>query len=1343
VTVTGHSVHEQRASARGQGTVIQAGGNVITGDVFVGRFARLRDKWLDPAPVFEDVQVKQFIGRAWLVEQLDAFLATHDRGHVVVQADAGLGKTALAAWLAHSRNWPCHFTRGRNGQVGLTALGNLAAQLIARYELGDQFAPQGMLPDTAGEPGWFEQVLQACADAARVTDGHVVIVVDGLDEAEVVKGALPLGLPVLLPRGAFIVATCRTGTDMPALRQPYKVLEIKPRNRQNTADLERFLRTALTEDAALTALLAAAGVTADAVSNRLLARCGGVWVYLRYILSELREGLRSVDDIGSLPGDLSAYYAESLLAGHHDPDWGRLRLPLLATLAAAAEPLSVADLTRLAGLPDEHPVQVLCGSQLLPFLAVTPGETGGQRRYSVYHASLREFLAGSGPAPLASGQARAEELARAAVLAHARIADSYLDAFGGLRHGLPLLASDLSAAQVDNGYALRHLTEHLEHAGRPGEVDDLLACEQPAPAHGSLWYAGHERAGTLAEYRADLDRARRHAAARTDQDVRLGRPAPSLALELRYLMIDSAVRTLTTSVPTALVGRLVQSGLWSPARALFYARQLGDPADRASSLAILLQHLPEEDRPAIAREAMTVASEVANPYWRAWSFSWLVGNAAARMLSGEAAASMLAAVAEEAAAADRAQTLVWLAEDLPSALLPEAAGLALVIPDEGERATALNALIPRLPETVLPEIIATVPAITDSYARAQVIAAIARRGLSAARADELAEAARSVPGDEDRAWALGEVAALAPQGHPDLADEALTAARMTADPANRAWALTVLAELLDGGQRGELLDEALSAARSVDDDDDRFWRLTTVAIELPSSLRRSVLTEVLREALTRPPGPSQSKLLALLAAHLTKPQLARAVPAILAVQSEGDRTRLLESYAPYLSEQLAGLALRSAAGIPDEPYRGRVIHALAPVIPESLLAEALDAASRISDADTRSRVIGGLAARLPVPLLGQALSLVQATTSEGGGAQFLLGIAVRSAEPRHTQLGGEALAMARSASDHLARAQALGDIAATLSGDEGRQVLNEAAQAAKDNTYEYGRLYALDHLIRVAPAGERRQLIGEAFTVARAMSTDIYSRAEGLAALARYVPKQDRPAVLAEALADARSFASEQGEPGALLIIAIAFPGDERMDVFREFLAAAEDGAGQNPGVRLTVKIARILPDRLIAKVLELVRKSAYEDSRLPEVGRVLKFIPNQLIEECLIMLRKYPGGLVPAHGLGTAALYVPAPFTQQALGVALDAERKTVARRAILTQARLLWEDRITAAQLETFRRVVADIRLDEYLDALAAALDIIVLTAGPQSIDDCLDAFRTVQRWWPPPAATTDLAI
>jgi len=54
-------------------------------------------------------------------------------------------------------------------------------------------------------------------------------------------------------------------------------------------------------------------------------------VYLRYVLDELRYGLRSLTDLDQLPTDLASYYIESLAPFEAEPTWARTRLPLLAT----------------------------------------------------------------------------------------------------------------------------------------------------------------------------------------------------------------------------------------------------------------------------------------------------------------------------------------------------------------------------------------------------------------------------------------------------------------------------------------------------------------------------------------------------------------------------------------------------------------------------------------------------------------------------------------------------------------------------------------------------------------------------------------------------------------------------------------------------------------------------------------------------------------------------------------------------------------------------------------------------------------------------------------------------
>jgi hypothetical protein len=94
-------------------------------------------------------------------------------------------------------------------------------------------------------------------------------------------------------------------------------------------------------------------------------------------------------------------------------------------------------------------------------------------------------------------------------------------------------------------------------------------------------------------------------------------------------------------------------------------------------------------------------------------------------------------------------------------------------------------------------------------------------------------------------------------------------------------------------------------------------------------------------------------------------------------------------------------------------------------------------------------------------------------------------------------------------------------------------------------------------------------------------------------------------------------------------------------------------------------------------------------------------------------------------------------------LRLALDAGQRVTARRALLTQALLLWPDRLTPAELEIFRAVMEEHTLDEFLSVLAEGLDLVTRAAGPQALDGCLEAFRIVRRWWPPfEVSTNDVA-
>ena len=168
------------------------------------------------------------------------------------------------------------------------------------------------------DPGGFESVLGMAATRAREAGRRLVLVVDGLDEAEPSQDGLAFGLPALLPDGVYVVGTYRTGHSPGRPDAPAVTVRISKVIRETSAISAASSQGRREE--ILAAQLGETGMDPADFIDVLAERCEGVWVYLRYVLQEVRIGLRSPDAIGDMPSGLRDYYADQIRR------WQRTRL---------------------------------------------------------------------------------------------------------------------------------------------------------------------------------------------------------------------------------------------------------------------------------------------------------------------------------------------------------------------------------------------------------------------------------------------------------------------------------------------------------------------------------------------------------------------------------------------------------------------------------------------------------------------------------------------------------------------------------------------------------------------------------------------------------------------------------------------------------------------------------------------------------------------------------------------------------------------------------------------------------------------------------------------------------
>jgi hypothetical protein len=849
----------------------------------------LDDAVRDIGPLFADVLTDGFTGREWLIKQIDRFLDDRPCGYLWVEGDAGVGKTALAAHLVCRRAWPGHFSRLTRGGSARVGLRNLAGQLVRRHGLED-LAPGGLLPERLCTPEGFETLL---ARAAERAEPPLVLVVDGVDEAEPVPGAQPWGLPVELPPGVFVVGTYRTGSPPPRCAAPTGVLRIRAHDPDNVSDLAEHVARVLQ---------VANRADAGQVATELAERCGGVWVYLRYVLAEIRQGVRALTDLGRLPADLSRYYIDSLERWSQTADWHGALLPLLATLAVLDEPLPAPSLARLSGV-DEDRVRWHCNSTLRPFLGAVNDLDG--RGFALYHASLREFLVGERPQDEGPDQDWKwwDTLRAAGLAAHDRVAEHYLSSFGGLDTGLPALVAEPGTAAVDGGYPLRHLARHLVAAGRNEDLHRLLHAGDPSRPGPSAWFAAHDHNDTVEDFLSDVAAAGDLHARSTDRALAAGLPAPTLCDEAFYHLVSASVVSRTNAISADLAAALLAGGVWTTARAVAYARGLPTASTRGHVFAVLAAHSPDHARRELMDQALAAADGIASPYARAEVLLMLIPVDPDRRteLVGSAWHATTAIAGEHQLAGAVAELAPWLAADQIHAARSVAAGIT----NAHARASALTALAPYVRDqaATLADAMAAARAISGEQQRAEALADLAPH-LSGAELTEALDVARAVTGHH-RVIALAAVAARLPSPERDAVfDNALAMAVAVPAPAARAGVLAALARRLP-----DAVAHALTAVAALDGQDTGAEAL----IRLAPLLTERQLTDALRAF------PSPRTHARCLTAHATHLPVGSREPAVR-------------------------MAHRAAEAITDARYRAEALTRLAPMLPAPQRRDALVAA---------------------------------------------------------------------------------------------------------------------------------------------------------------------------------------------------------------------------------------------------------------------------------------------------------------------------------------------------------------------------------------------------------------
>jgi tetratricopeptide (TPR) repeat protein len=348
---------------------------------------------IDVAPEIARL-IADFTGRKWVTEEIDRWMTKDSRRTMILVAEPGVGKSAMAAWLSQSRKdvVGIHLCTHANTRTldPHEFVANLVSQLHARLpgyaERVEEKNPLVRRPAAADD---FRELIVQVTRALPVPDHPYLIIVDSLDEALSQEGETVLDVIIQqasdLPAWLRILATTRPEEPILNRVRQLNVYELMAERSENRTDVREYIEHRLGSATVESRLKD----KRDAIARQLESLSQGNFLYARTALDALEDGSMTIDDLHQLAPGMMVFFLECFRRRFPAQDvFEDKYAPLLRVLVAARGPLPFQILHAVAGCEMEAARRRL--HKLRSYLRVFG--RGESATYAIYHRSMKDWL---------------------------------------------------------------------------------------------------------------------------------------------------------------------------------------------------------------------------------------------------------------------------------------------------------------------------------------------------------------------------------------------------------------------------------------------------------------------------------------------------------------------------------------------------------------------------------------------------------------------------------------------------------------------------------------------------------------------------------------------------------------------------------------------------------------------------------------------------------------------------------------------------------------------------------------------------------------------------------------